>query len=120
MKTATTTDLPTTVAARIAGEDIACGDYVAVLNEVVELPSCLWHDCAVSLAPDEPVRIRRMAEDAGQPHKVIGVCLPFVYVETHGGAVVTLDTRQRQVVRLDRACARRVWKKMKSPPRPVG
>jgi hypothetical protein len=117
MKVASETTFETTVAVRIAGEDIACGDFVTVLNEVVELPSFLWDCSAVSLSPNEPVRIRYMTDDAGQPYKVIGVCLPFVYVKKHCGAVVAIDTRQRQLVRLDRDCARAVWKKMKSPSR---
>jgi hypothetical protein len=115
MKVATQTALKTTVAARVAGEDIACGDFVAVMNEIVELPSFLWSCTGVSLAADEPVRIRHVANDAGQPYKVIGVCLPFVYAKTHRGGVVAIDTRQRQLVRLDQACASAVWKKMKSP-----
>lgn len=117
MKVATQTDLKTTVAARIAGEDIACGDFVAVMNEMIELPSFLWSCSGVSLAPDEPVRIRYVANDAGHPYKVIGVCLPFVYAKTHRGRVVVIDTRQRQLVRLDHGCARSVWQKMKSSSR---
>jgi hypothetical protein len=114
MKFDTQAELQTTVAARIAGEDIACGDFVAVMNEIVELPSFLWSCSGVSLAPDEPVRIRCAANDAGHPYKVIGVCLPFIYAKTHRGRVIVIDTRQRQLVRLDRDCARTVWRKMKS------
>ena len=114
MNVATKPALETTVAARIAGEDLACGDFVAVMNEIVELPSFLWNGASVALAPDEPVRIRYTARDAGQPYKVIGVCLPFVYAKTHGGHVIVLDTRQRQLVRLDQACGSAVWEKMKA------
>jgi len=114
MKVATQTELKTTVAARIAGEDIACGDFVAVMNEIVEFPSFLWSCTSVSLAPDEPVRIRYVPSEAGQPYKVIGVCLPFVYAKTHRGRVVVIDTRQRQLVRLDQDCAHTVWQTMKA------
>lgn len=108
----TTTEDPTeiSVAARVAGEDIACGDFVAVLNEIVEFPSFLWDCCAASPSSDEPVRIAYRASDAGEPKEVIGVCLPFVYVRTHDGSVATIDTRQRQLVRLDADCARTIWK----------
>ena len=112
MKTAET-PLPMSVAARVAGEDIACGDFVTVTNEVVELPSFLWCSSAVGLAADEPIRLRFMARDAGVPLKVIGVCLPFVYARTSRGGVVTVDTRQNQLVRLDKECARAVWQQMK-------
>lgn len=110
MKAKTKSETKTTVAARIAGEDISSGDFVSVIHEVVELPSFLWCCSAVSLEPEEPIRIRFMPLDAGQPSKVIGICLPFVYVKTPDGAVMTIDTRQRQLVRLDEDCARRVWK----------
>ncbi len=115
MKAATSKNLPTTVAARVAGEDIACGDFVTVMHEIVELPSFLWNCSGVSLPPDEPVRIRGVASDAGQPYKVLGVCLPFVYAKAHCGRVVVLDSRQRHLVRLDPTCARAVWAKMRSP-----
>lgn len=39
MKTALQPELETTVAARIAGEDIASGDFVAVMTEIIEFPS---------------------------------------------------------------------------------
>ena len=115
MNTTTEVCPETTVAARIAGEDIACGDFVSVLNEIIELPSFLWNGSAVSLSAEEPVRIRYAASDAGQPYQVIGICLPFVYVKTPGGSVATIDTRQRQLVRLDETCARRVWQELTKP-----
>ncbi len=114
MKTAPVTSTETTVARCIAGEDIAIGDFVTVINNVVELPSFLWACSAISLPAEEPVRIRYMASEAGKPYQVIGVCLPFVYAKTPGGTVITIDTRQRQLVRLDGDCARVVWKELNS------
>jgi hypothetical protein len=115
MKTNTEERPQTTVAARIAGEDIARGDFVTVMNETIELPSFLWNCSDVSLAPEEPVRIKYASSEAGQPRQVIGVCLPFVYVKTHFGSVVTIDTRLCQLVRLDENCARAIWKELKAP-----
>ena len=103
----------TTVAARIAGEDINQGDYVTVLNEIVELPSYLWSCSGAALPADEPVRIPYMPRDAGQPFKVIAVCLPFVYAERPRGGVNVIDTRQQQLVRLDPDRSRSVWKQMR-------
>ena len=103
----------TTVAATVAGEDLACGDFIAALNEIVETPP-FWWDCSDgSVSPEEPVRTRYTAGNAGEPCKVIGVCLPFVYALTHRKKVVVIDTRRQQIVRLDRDCARAIWKKMK-------
>ncbi|MBM4001120.1 MAG: hypothetical protein FJ297_16560 [Planctomycetes bacterium] len=119
MKVVTQSDSEMTVASRIAGEDIARGDFVAVISEITELPSFYWNGSAVAPAPEEPVRVRYLSEDAGQPYRVIGVCLPFVYVKSHTGAVVVIDTRRRQLVRLNRECARIVWKEMKLPSRKI-
>jgi len=62
-----------------------------------------------------PKRIGNARLETGQPYKVIGVCLPFVNAKTHRGRGVVIDTRPRQLVRLDQACASVVWGKMKLP-----
>ena len=113
MKTTTETNVQTTVAARIAGEDINQGDYVTVLNEIVELPSYLWNCSGAALPADELVRIPYKPSDAGQPYKVIAVCLPFVYAKRPKGGVNVIDTRQQQLVRLDPDRSRSVWKQMR-------
>lgn len=113
MRNTTDTHLETTLAASVAGEDIACGDFIAVMNEVIELPSYLWSGCDISLPSDEPVRLRFLPCDSGEPRKVIAVCLPFVYAKKPNGSVVTLDVRRYQLLRLDRACARAAWKARK-------
>lgn len=117
MNLSTEVESETTVAARIAGEDIARGDFVTVLNETIEVASFLWTCSAVSLPPEEPVRIRYAASDAGWPRQVIGVCLPFIYVKTPRGVVKTIDIRLQQLVRLDRACAQIVWDELKPAPK---
>jgi hypothetical protein len=120
MKLSSNSRSATSVAARIAGEDLKLGDYITVLNEIVELPSFLWCCAPVSLPPDEPVRFRYTPRGAGTPLKVVGICLPFVYALNSHSSVVTFDTRNQQLVRLDRKCARRIWRKLnrKSPIHP--
>ncbi len=113
MKTTTERSSVTTVAARIAGEDIDQGDYVTVLNEIVELPSFLWSCTATTLPADEPVRTLYKPRDAGQPYKVFAVCLPFVYVKRPRGGVHVIDIRQQQLVRLDPDRSRAIWKQMR-------
>ena len=113
METTTETNYQTTVAARVAGEDIKQGDYVTVLNEIVELPSFLWSCSGSTLPADEPVRIRYMPSDAGQPFKVVAVCLPFVYTKRPKGGTKTFDTRQNQLVRLDPDSGHAVWKRLR-------
>ncbi len=113
MKTKTQPKSHTNVAARIVGEDIKRGDYVSVLNEIFELPSFLWCCTSSTLPPDEPVRSRYMSREAGQPFKVIVVCLPFVYARRPLGKLHTFDTRRHQLVRLDSESGRSVWKRMR-------
>ncbi|TWU39496.1 hypothetical protein [Novipirellula artificiosorum] len=102
----------TTVAARIAGEDIAKGDYVTILSEITELPSYLWDRSGISQPIDELVRLRYLPRAAGEPHRVVAVCLPFVYAKRPKGNLIAFDTRQQQLVRLDRANGRSLWKQL--------
>ena len=109
MEITTEKQFRTTVAARIAGEDIRQGDIVTVLNEVIELPSFLWSCSGLAVAPDEPVRVRYLPSDSGKPFKVTAVCLPFVYVKNVKGKVSGFDTRLKQLVRLDPEIGQGVW-----------
>ena len=113
MKTSSATTLETTVAATVAGEDVCCGDFVALLTTIYEAPSYLWDGCDATLRPHELVRLRMIPTDAGMPLKVFGVCLPFLYAKTAGGELKTLDLRREQIVRLDRHCAKQVWHELK-------
>jgi hypothetical protein len=114
MKTKSNSQRETRVVATVSGEDLACGDFVAPLNEVVGVPSYLWDGYAASLPPQELVRLTLIPSEAGQPHKVIAICLPFVYARAPGGETVTMDTRRLQIVRLDRKCAKVVWKRLRA------
>jgi hypothetical protein len=111
MPTHTSTADDTALAASVAPEDLRRGDYVAVLNEIFELPSWLWCD---SMTPDEePVRIKYCATDAGMPLKIKAICLPFVFTKSADRQLQTFDVRQVQLVRLDRRYAKTVWKTLR-------
>ena len=114
MNTESKSQLDLKVAATVAGEDIACGDYVAMLTETFELPSFLWDGCEMTLPPHEPVRVTMITDEAGKPLEVIAVCRPFVYVKTPGKKTETIDTRRIRLVRLDRRCAEKVVKAIRS------
>jgi hypothetical protein len=114
MKTQALSPLAPTAAATIAGEDLACGDYVARLNETVEFPSFLWDACGASLSPHEMVRLRTVPDTAGNPLRVIAICLPFVYAKTPNGEMATVDTRRTQLVRLHRKSAKVIWKALQA------
>ena len=120
MKTHTVSPLEPRAAATVAGEDLACGDYVALLNKTVEFPSFLWDACGALLSPHELVRLRVTPGSAGHPLRVLAICLPFVYAKTPSGETATIDTRRTQLVRLHRKCAKAVWKELRSAPKPQG
>ena len=113
MNTTTEINFQTTVAARVAGEDLVEGDFVSVLTEIIELPSFLWNCSDVALPADEPVRLQYTTRDAGQPYQVIDVCLPFVYAKRARGGINVFDTRRHQLVRLDPDRGRKVWKEIR-------
>jgi hypothetical protein len=113
MKTNTKLSPATTVAASVAGEDVHCGDYVALLSHIYELPTCLWSSGSDYLPADEIIRLKMIPEDAGVPLKVFAVCLPFVYALTSCGEMKTLDLRRQSIVRLDRSSAKQVWKQLR-------
>ena|SRR5208283_1533592 len=119
MKIESTSKVELTAASRVAGEDLACGDYVSLLNETVDLPSFLWDSCGAALLPHELVRLRVIPANAGHPRKVIAICLPFVYVKTPSGEMAVIDTRRTQLVRLNRKCAKVIWKELQSRAKPV-
>jgi hypothetical protein len=114
MKTEALSQLELRVAATIAGEDLACGDYVALLNETIDFPSFLWNASDTRLSPHELVRLKFIPANAGSPLRVIAVCLPFVYAKMPGGETMTIDTRRAQLVKLHRKSAKVVWKALSS------
>jgi hypothetical protein len=97
----------------VAGEDLQCGDMVAVLDEVGEYVSFLWDRDALMLPPEEPVRVLWRTRTKGRPLKIKAICLPFVFVKTPSGKHCSLDIRQCRLVRLDQDYAQRVWKKLR-------
>jgi hypothetical protein len=94
----------------LAPEDVRCGDFVAVLHVISEVPSYFWAGESFRLPHDELVRIQHIPDDAGLPLKVKSVCLPFVFVKNATGERKTLDLRRCKVARLDRTYAKTTWK----------
>jgi hypothetical protein len=102
------------VVSRVAGEDLKPGDFVTVLTEILELPSFLWCCDHATSAREEPVRMRYLPRQSGEPFKVIAVCLPFVYTKGAHGKLATFDTRKHQLVKLAKATGRKIRKRMRS------
>jgi hypothetical protein len=100
------------LSAVVAPEDLNCGDFVAALNVIYQLPSFMW-GCDSSIPPDEPVLVQFRAPNAGMPLKIKAICLPFVFVKSPNGNSQTMDVRQTQFVRLQTEYAEHVWKELK-------
>ena len=98
------------VSRTLAPEDLESGDFVAVLQEIVECPSFLWNCDGQLLPPDKPVRLVCRGSEGGTPLKVKAICLPFVFVKRPCGQHRILDVRQHRLVRLSAEYARVVWK----------
>jgi len=109
MTTHSTTIDRTSLAALVAHEDLRVGDFVTVLNEIVELPSFLWCD-SVPRDAGELVRVRCCAIDGGMPLKVRAICLPYVYVKSPTGSIQTIDVRQVELARLKKRYSKMIWK----------
>jgi len=102
------------LAANVAPEDLHRGDYVAILSEIIELPTFFWHD-SLPYGREELVRLRRMPTRDRLPMKVKAVCLPFVFVKLPSGQFETIDVRLASLVRLEKRYAKTVWKKLQAP-----
>jgi hypothetical protein len=113
MKSNAITNCETYVSKSLAAEDLKCGDFVAVLQEIVECPSFLWSCDPQLLPPGELVRLICRGSEGGTPLKVKAICLPFVFVKRPCGSHATLDVRQHRLVRLSDNYARAVWKATK-------
>jgi hypothetical protein len=103
----------TTVATRLAPEDLRPGQDVAILAEIFECPTWLWHCEAPGFRPDELVRLQALGRSTGRPLRIKAVCLPFVLVTRSDGKSRTLDIRRVQLVKLDRGYAKLVRKAMR-------
>ncbi|MEM6799448.1 MAG: hypothetical protein AAF589_08030 [Planctomycetota bacterium] len=103
-----------TVAKPLAPEDIAPGDYVAVLDRQFEFPAVVWYADRSLAGEDQVIRLRLRPREPSGPLRVVEVCLPFVFVQTPKGGHQTLDIREVHLARLDAECSRRVCKALES------
>ena len=102
------------LAANVAPEDLHRGDYIAILSEIVELPTFFWCDSS-AYERDELVRLRRLPTRDRVPMKIKAICLPFIFVKLPHGQFQTIDVRLASLVRLDKAYGKTVWKKLQAP-----
>jgi hypothetical protein len=114
MKIKSTAAPQASLAATVAGDDLAVGDYIAILSETREYLSILWDDLAGNgLSPQETVRVSFTPTSAGDPLKIEAICLPFIFVKASSGEHRSLDIRMQRLARLDAEYAKYVLKKSK-------
>ncbi len=98
------------LAKALAPEDIAVGDFVAVLYSSREFPKTKWD----STPSGETVRVTYIPGDGGLPQKVQAICLPFVLVQDPTGSLKSIDVRVSQIARLELVYAKTAWKAHKA------
>lgn len=96
----------------IAPEDIATGDFVAILNAELQVP---WVNESLGIPKLEVLRTTLRAP-TNYPMRVKVICLPYVAVKL-GKIVRILDTRSVELVRLDRDYARTVLRELQTKKR---
>lgn len=96
------------LAKALAPEEIRRGDFVTPLFVVSEWPSWFWCDDDALHPREQLVRILSTPSDEATPLEIVGVCLPFVLVETPQRESKTLDVRRVRLARLDRTFAQRM------------
>ena len=104
------------VARPLAPEDIDRGDFVAVLDEMHEMPSYYWHGDVTMYPPDMPIRVRLLPTDELKPLVVESVCLPFVLTRQPTGEPRTLDVRRIRLARLDARFGNLAWEAYRQQP----
>ena len=114
MKTRVQQTPQSSLAQTVAPEDLRAGDFVAVLSEILELPTFLWTE-TLQIGSDALVRVRRLPTEDRVPLKIKAICLPFIFVKLPGGRFQTIDVRLATLVRLESDYAKTVWKALRTP-----
>lgn len=92
----------------VGPEDLHPGDYVTVAHTTYEFFADF---CALGENRDvTPTRITMIPDEAGQPMKVLAVCLPFVLVRYTNRVAGTLDLRRHRVAKLSDTYGRKAFK----------
>lgn len=105
---------PVSLASCIAAEDLAIGDYIAILSEIHEYLPIHWGDLAsLGISPRETVQIAAAPANPGEPLHVRAICLPFVFVQTPTKEYRSLDVRMVRLGRLNPKYAKFVLKNTK-------
>ncbi|MEO0515024.1 MAG: hypothetical protein AAF086_06985 [Planctomycetota bacterium] len=94
----------------LAPEDLRVGDGVAVARVTVQVMAC--DDPPAGQTHNRVLKADFIPRDAGDPLRVVGVCLPFVLAVNAARQHVTLDVRRQHLVHLDPAYTRCAFKKL--------
>ena len=97
----------------VAPEDLRRGDFVAVVHTTEEFLLVAGGSWRPTI---QTARATRIPDDAGQPLKVVQVCVPFVLVKLPDGQHRTLDLRRHRLARLDSSYGRKAFKRLGPKP----
>lgn len=107
-------DHHTTIARRLAPEDIRKDMFVAVLTITHEFVPFFCESTA-AFERGEPYRMTFLPdEQESQPLKVIAVCLPFVFVKDAHRRHRTLDVRRHRLGQISESFGRKCFKAAKA------
>ncbi len=91
----------------IGPEDLRRGDFITVTHTTYEF---IADFCAPAIEREiVPTRTTMIPCEAGQPMKVVAVCLPFALVRHTNRALGTLDLRRHRVARLNKGFGRKAF-----------
>lgn len=86
-------------------EDIQIGDHVVKTHKRYQLVPCNVERSVTGEAV-EPIILYGWPFDAGEPMKVLAVCLPFVMVKTTYDTREAIDTRQDVLMKVSKTYAK--------------
>lgn len=108
-----TTDKKLRTTRTVAPEDLRGGQYIAITRMMIQLIPPM---CDPQLTPEpQTVRLWGIPPFAGQPMRIVSVCLPFVLVEGVDRQCRTLDLRRMEVVRLPKKYGRAAFERLAKP-----
>ncbi|MFO0838685.1 MAG: hypothetical protein U1D55_09145 [Phycisphaerae bacterium] len=96
----------------VAPEDVRRGDYLCILQLVWEHLGCVAIETA-QWQPVRPVRVEWLPFDDMKPLRVVGVCLPFLLVQTPDRMHETVDVRRYRLARLPERFGRKAFKRLR-------
>ncbi|MEM1109992.1 MAG: hypothetical protein AAGH99_15010 [Planctomycetota bacterium] len=102
--------IPLATVRAVAAEDLRVGDGVAVSCVTAQFLAC--EDPPPGETHNRVLKADFIPADAGDPLRIVAVCLPFVLAVNVARQYVTIDVRRQHLVKLDAGYTKRAMKKL--------